>query len=713
MKITTTQVSTFQDCPKKWYIHKVVGVSDLWTRNYLFGSVLHACLERWYLTRGTGIVPEHSDTWESGGPLFLQKPGDKVEIFPEGWEWHKDRDGSWDRLTGEEAIRVRAAVENGFKEKTVDVPEDAIIESSFKIKVIDGVELVSLADCMSLGRVEIQDHKSSSALKWLKSSKELATNLQLIIYATYLLSLFEEEPDTVLMRHNGYIKRAPFKTHVRYAEIDGNKHIPVSHVKEVWKEVQEIARQMVEASTLPIEEVPKTEDRGICSKYSGCPYKPHCHMNIGLDTVAKSITAQNTRAHTLTAMETPPIPGQATAPEPSISPPAGQPPFLKPDPQGHYIKKEDLAPAVKAWKESDQKIVVVPDQSPFSKVLKDGSTLWQAEPFPWAQASCGICKGSGTLEKSCCPSCVEFYEGPLTAPFLEVKEGGEDSLWLQEASEPAEKSETVEAIIQQSEKEIHQIETVAGMFKQLGQDLGLSSEQFLVDVRAMVRGTVSASNNRLPTALGITNEKIREAHECDEFLEFMGEKSIQSVGGNGIRIIEGTLADKLDHETLHQSHGGPAGISDLVLRTQAPEAVEEEKPKKRGRGRPKKEEAAPKEPIDEALDALTKQKASESFRILISKTGGTTSKKRAVISLGPVLEAAKSEIARRFKTNDFLEVRGDGGTPWMRREELAKLAPWVIKQLAGKNVTFAGYDDPEIQGILSRIEAAAEDVSRA
>ena len=639
MIITTTQVSSFQDCPLKWYIHKVLKVPDLWTRNYLFGSVLHACLERWYKACGTGIVPEHSDTWENGGPLFLQEPGDKVELFPEGWEWHKDRDGSWDRLTDEESIRVRAAVEMGFEEGTADAPEDAIIEKAFKIAVIDGVDLVSLADCLSLIRVEIQDHKSSSALHWLKTPEELSKNLQLIIYAMYLIQLylekFGEEPETVLMRHNGYIKKAPFKTHVRYAEIDGNKHIPVSHVKEVWKEVQEIARQMVEVSQLPIEEVPKTKDRKICSKYSGCPYKPHCHMHVGLDVVAKSITAQNKRAHTLTAMEQPPIPGQATAPEPSISPPSGKPEFLKPH-------------------------VEVGTEWPRAKSLKDGTTVWQKAPFSWGQPGCGICKGSGAHQKSYCPSCVENYDGPLAAPFLEIVEGGQGSQWLREGKEePEVESPTIEELLDAS---------VAPLEEDLGEQIAAAGKAM-----GLHEGVLEESGGTMTVTIG-------EAEPTPE-IEAPSE------------VIPEEVAP--------------------VEETPEPEAVVEEKPveKKRGRGRPKKEEEVSKEPIDIALQSLTKQKISESFTLCIGC--GASSKKRPIIALAPVLEAAKIEIARRCSVSDFYEVVDSKGMPWMRREQLAQLSPWIIQQLVGKVVTFYGQDDPEVQGVLARIEAAASEVYRA
>src|SRR6185369_11814492 len=81
LTISASQIATWDDCHRKWWLQRVAKLPEV-PRGYLiFGTVLHACLERWCSADAQGRVPDPVPECLKG-----QRSGDPVDVFPPGWE---------------------------------------------------------------------------------------------------------------------------------------------------------------------------------------------------------------------------------------------------------------------------------------------------------------------------------------------------------------------------------------------------------------------------------------------------------------------------------------------------------------------------------------------------------------------------------------------------------------------------------------------------
>ena len=134
LRISASQLGTFSDCERKWWLERMEKL-PVPPRGYLvFGTVLHACLERWASGDEQGRVPPCLDPfiplgqrW-GHGPLTGQVVGDPVDVFPPGWETVEER-GVKLSVTPNEAALIRKLVERERKSGPyiageIDYPEE-------------------------------------------------------------------------------------------------------------------------------------------------------------------------------------------------------------------------------------------------------------------------------------------------------------------------------------------------------------------------------------------------------------------------------------------------------------------------------------------------------------------------------------------------------------------------------------------------------------
>ena len=233
MQISASQIKTFNLCRKKWYFEKVEKLPQ-GPPSYgaVFGSVLHSCLER------------------------LHKGEDP---FPAGWSAPLK---NGDTEVAKSLIDLYEPTE-GIEERNV--------ERKISLPVIDDISLLGYIDLYKPGT--IIDHKTSKAWKWALSARELARDLQMMVYARWAL---EQEPDleTVELRHNVFLRTPParYKKTVAYATSEA--------VMDQWYQVQETALLMKEARKGG---PPEIEMGNQCHAFGGCPFARICSGVVSLE----------------------------------------------------------------------------------------------------------------------------------------------------------------------------------------------------------------------------------------------------------------------------------------------------------------------------------------------------------------------------------------------------------------------------------------------
>jgi hypothetical protein len=415
LRLTTTKLQKASDCKRRLILEEVFGFPEPRNPAFLFGSVTHAVLERWFKTRGTGIVPYHSDTWENGGPFYGQKIGAKVDLFPPGWESNMDRDGTRSSIGPEEIPRVMGAIEAAFEAGYMDPIFDEVVEDKFTMLVIPGVTMTSLSDAYSIVGLRVLDHKTVAAQKYMKTPEDLSQNLQMAVFAKHFLDQYkkryphQEGPPWVDLVHNG-LGKYPSSATGRHQAYRTSVRVTVATIEDNWKKIQRIAEESLSVvdevsrsgwSEDDWQKIPGAKNTGICEKYDGCPLYDICHRGIAPSTVRKRIESQRRgsvplQQSTMVISYTPPVAAQA-------------PPIMQPQ-----AAPAPPPPTVSSWPR-----LVSPTDHP--------ENVWQTGPMPWASPQCPICRGAGTVKLKPCPACIENHDGE---PVLELVRGQDGTPWL-------------------------------------------------------------------------------------------------------------------------------------------------------------------------------------------------------------------------------------------------------------------------------------------
>ena len=159
--VSASQIKTFRDCPRKWYLPKIVKLPSPSTAATELGGQVHAELEAW-LRDGT----EFSAT-----------------------------------LAGEIA-------KSGAHLVPVARPVEIELSLADRIPISDSpVKVVGFIDALYPHDALILDHKTSSNKRYTKTARELAHDVQLILYAKRYL---DHAPDVneVTLIHVYYGTRA-------------------------------------------------------------------------------------------------------------------------------------------------------------------------------------------------------------------------------------------------------------------------------------------------------------------------------------------------------------------------------------------------------------------------------------------------------------------------------------------------------------------------
>ena len=376
--VSASQISTAQTCVRKWWLERV---RKLKLREdpgkFVFGTVFHACAERFLLADDTGRD---------------RKTGKPVDLFPDGWmnEYSRYNPGE---VTGtvspEEAGIIKALVHKGIDTGVLAPYPDRIVEKDIgytmgKVDTIDGmrpvtVRFMGFIDCAS--RNTIIDHKTSKSRKYFKSANKLSTDPQMLIYAKMTLDELKSlglPHNEIVLRHNQFCKD-PHDLHVRATEVT----VTSRYVEQYWKTqvmptIEKMVRFRDQANAWSDMPEPTT-GANACNQYGGCGYMAICGGRITESVLQKRLDKQTEHA-TLTISATP-------NPDPT--------PERKDSTMNLAQKLAAKKAGAPGGSPSPSKQSPDPDQDSAVEVhVESGMPEGMTAP-PWAMPSCSACSGAG------------------------------------------------------------------------------------------------------------------------------------------------------------------------------------------------------------------------------------------------------------------------------------------------------------------------------
>jgi len=218
--VSASQITTYSDCPRKWYLNKIVGLQSPSTASTELGSAVHEVLEN-YLRDGTEF------------------PATEVgEIAKTGLEY----------LPTVRPLQIERSL--------VDMPlKDA------------PCEVRGFVDVIVPSEHHIIDHKTSSNKRYTKTKRELKQNVQLILYARAYLD-HADDCNEVTLTHIYYGTKSRWSKRVTVK-------LKRSEILEQWTSIKQIITEMMTASNAD-HAGDVTPNYKSCDKYGGCPFAGQC-----------------------------------------------------------------------------------------------------------------------------------------------------------------------------------------------------------------------------------------------------------------------------------------------------------------------------------------------------------------------------------------------------------------------------------------------------
>lgn len=244
-RYSASQLSKFRACGRAWWFERVAGYRTPPGPSQLLGSAIHKGAED-YLTDGA-------------------EPGDaRVVAALESVAAHTPPGG-------------RLHVEGG-----IEIPLAPALDGTPRAFV----GFIDLLDDGDPVRPVITDHKTTSDLKYAKTSYELAEDVQMLAYAKHAIDKYPSAVE-VELRHNVIPTRG-----IPRAVMTSTK-VSRAHVERKWSSFLPIFAEMDRTHAISnAADVPATgHETGECSKYGGCPHAGRCASAIfRTETIAPTTT---------------------------------------------------------------------------------------------------------------------------------------------------------------------------------------------------------------------------------------------------------------------------------------------------------------------------------------------------------------------------------------------------------------------------------------
>lgn len=413
LHISASQLGTFHDCKRKWWLEKVARMPSVPKGYLIFGTVLHACLERWASADALGRGPD----------------GQVVTAFPPGWETVEEG-GQRLTITPNEAALIRRLVDQAIERGIVQRGDGRVLEREIRLPVIEGVDLVGFIDVFvplivddeartqNVLFPEIEDHKTfgEGSVRFLKqpaptSPNYLGADRQLLTYAAATARI-DGWAGPVVVRHNQFPKFEDGKGPRTVEAV-----VPPDVIAEHWAGIQATAAEMVRVKAIKRwDDVPGPVEADTCQKYGGCPFREICGRRSTLDGYKGRVEKQLAEA-------------KAPRPDVSLQPRKGTPKNMSNDLFANARGRRGAQPA-QPQPERETATTGTPAVStqPVAAPSINGGAPAPAAPMPpaggppWANPNCTACKGTGFNSKGRpCPICdalAKKLKRPMSSLYL-------------------------------------------------------------------------------------------------------------------------------------------------------------------------------------------------------------------------------------------------------------------------------------------------------
>ncbi len=246
VQASASQISTFRDCPRKWWIEKVLGIKVPASQSQQFGSKVHEQLEHFVLNKikVTSMMAEAVEL---------------IKYIPDKTKF---------KLVVEPCVVLGGTVKQAAKGgRATSTPTPG---SDWLVPVLGFIDLAALA-IQDPSRAEVIDWKTTKSFGWMPTIEELKTNPQTVIYCQ---ALFESDSQIKKIRFllaytlKGYTPESR-TVFIEVSRDDKWFKESLANIKEDVLDMYEYARDYKK-----LEEV--FPDLTACGNYGGCPHKHLC-----------------------------------------------------------------------------------------------------------------------------------------------------------------------------------------------------------------------------------------------------------------------------------------------------------------------------------------------------------------------------------------------------------------------------------------------------
>jgi|TARA_Y100000296_G_scaffold86150_1_gene124859 hypothetical protein len=257
--LSKSQFESYFACKRLWWFEKVIKVPDIPTDRQAFGTVTHAVLERY-------LKSDKLDRDVSGRP---------AELYPLDWDVAEDKWGSGPkiRITPEECSLIQQLVEVLISEGHIVKEDDMLIEQEFYIPIAPGIYIMGYMDVFK--RHLIEDHKTTSNLKWALSEAKLQKDVGALTYALANFVIFPDD-DEITIKYN-YIQKDPNNPSIKIVATSITQDMVQEFVELIEENLDDIRKLKTEKEITSWANIEGPEKRNTCNRYGGCPMMGICH----------------------------------------------------------------------------------------------------------------------------------------------------------------------------------------------------------------------------------------------------------------------------------------------------------------------------------------------------------------------------------------------------------------------------------------------------
>lgn len=409
MKISASQDETYTRCKRNWWFAYPHRMPSIPKGDLDFGSVIHNVCERFLKADDTG----------------RDEDDNPVELYPDGWDSVEDKKGKR-TISPVQSDLIKRLVAKAIDEGTLERRPGRTVEQWFSRELIPGVTMVGKIDMLLPG--EVQDHKSTKAMKWAKNEKPdspnyLGKSLQMLDYAHEAL-VADPSLEVVRLRHNVFCKD-PEQPIVRKVDVTVTRAVVMANWQRLMKaswEMQVLTQQDLKEDQWA--DVPGPGEPDACEAFGGCPFVRIC---AGVESPAqyrKRTDAQiKNKKNTQKAFTWEESWGKIETPKPENSD------------MDVFANSKAKQKARKAGKTAS---TPAPEGKPIDGSVSVIDNEVVVEPIagntpPWAQAKCPACKGAGFNKKGSpcriCDATSKKAGGRTSLEFAVASDGEGNIVW--------------------------------------------------------------------------------------------------------------------------------------------------------------------------------------------------------------------------------------------------------------------------------------------